>query len=89
MLLAVTAGLTVSVRSLYKKFDDVDFHNQILYLPYLPDTYLCSRPDTVILYGNARKAVFLSDLVVDEIRLQKNHLEMLHNRARDLMQPDI
>lgn len=76
MLLAVTAGLTVS-EIIGIKFDDVDFHNQILYLPYLPDTYLCSRPDTVILYGNARKAVFLSDLVVDEIRLQKNHLEML------------
>lgn len=76
MLLAVTAGLTVS-EIIGIKFEDVDFHNQILYLPYLPDTYLCSRPDTVILYGNARKAVFLSDLVVDEIRLQKNHLEML------------
>ena len=76
MLLAVTAGLTVP-EIIGIKFEDVDLHNQILYLPYLPDIYLCSRPDTVILHGNARKAVFLSDLVVDEIRLQKNHLEML------------
>ena len=48
MLLAVTAGLTVP-EIIGIKFEDIDLHNQILYLPYLPDTYLCSRPDTVIL----------------------------------------
>ena len=76
MLLAVTAGLTVP-EIIGIKFEDVDLHNQIIYLPNLPDTSLCSRPDTVILHGNNLKAVFLSDLVADEIRLQKKHLETL------------
>lgn len=74
MLLASTAGLQIA-EIIRLTFDNVNFYNQILCLPYTSNDSFPFRADTVPREDN--KVVFLSGVVMTEIQRQKERLDVL------------
>ena len=74
MLLASTAGLQIA-EIIRLTFDNVNFYNQTLCLPYTSNDSFPFRADTVPREDN--KVVFLSGVVMTEIQRQKERLDVL------------
>ena len=74
MLLASTAGLQIA-EIIRLTFDNVNFYNQTLCLPYTSNDSFPFRTDTVPREDN--KVVFLSGVVMTEIQRQKERLDVL------------
>ena len=82
MLLASTAGLRIS-EILTVTFRDIHFYNQTICLQLPVKDDLPSRTDTITIPEENTKMVYLADFVMDEIRLQREHLEACQKTAPD------
>lgn len=82
LLLASTAGLRIS-EILEITFRDIHFRNQTICLPLPVKNDLPRRTDTITIPEENTKMVFLTDFVMDEIKLQKERLETLQEADPD------